>query len=73
MSSVSCSETGKTLYIKLRVYRCGGVDPLNNLGICWFDSGKRFETTLSNEGLEFFRDNVLKFYKKYILDRNQGS
>jgi hypothetical protein len=68
MTRVSRGGRGKTLYIDLSVYPCGGADPEKNLTISCPDVDTRFKTTLSDKGLEKFKQEVLRFYKKHILE-----
>ena len=70
MAKVSKSGTGKTLYIELSVYPCGGADPTKNLTISCPEKDTQFKTTLSDEGLKKFKENILGFYKKYVLDKD---
>lgn len=69
MVRVSKDGKGKTLYIKLSVYPCGTADPTKNLTISCPDKDTRFKTTLSDNGLQKFRENILSFYEQYILNR----
>lgn len=69
MVEISEKGKGKTLYIKLNVYPCGRADPSRNLTISCPDSDTQFRTTLSDYGLKKFRDCILAFYSKYILQR----
>lgn len=59
MGKVSKEGRGKTLYIKLSVYPCGGADPRRNLTISCPDANTLFRTTLSDYGLEKFREWVV--------------
>ena len=70
MAKVSKSGTGKTLYIELSVYPCGGADPTKNLTISCPEKDTQFKTTLSDEGLKKFKENILGFYKKHVLDED---
>ena len=72
MRKVSKDGKGKTLYIRLSVYPCGDADPTNNLTISCPDKTTRFKTTLSEYGLNKFRDSILKFYKTEILEKNNA-
>jgi hypothetical protein len=67
MANVSKDGKGKTLYIDLSVYPCGSADPTKNLTISCPDKDTRFKTTLSDNGLEKFRNYVLQFYDKHVL------
>lgn len=69
MVVISKKGKGKTLYIKLSVYPCGRADPSKNLTISCPDLDTQFKTTLSDYGLEKFRDCILAFYNRYILER----
>jgi len=69
MVRVSKDGKGKTLYIELSVYPCGTADPTKNLTISCPDKDTRFKTTLSDNGLKKFRENILSFYEQYILNR----
>jgi hypothetical protein len=59
----------KTLYIQLSVYPCGGADPTKNLTISCPETNTQFKTTLSDAGLRKFREQVLKFYQKLVLEK----
>lgn len=67
MAKVSKGGKGKTLYIELSVYPCGGADPTKNLTISSPDKDTRFKTTLSDLGLKKFKEYVLEYYSKYVL------
>lgn len=67
MGRVSKNGTGKTLYIELSIYPCGGANPTKNLTISCPDKDTRFKTTLSDRGLKKFKQEILKFYEKKIL------
>lgn len=69
MDSISKDGKGKTLYIKLSVYRCGEADPTKNLTISCSEPETMFKTTLSDYGLRKFRENILRFYKEQIIER----
>lgn len=71
MARVSKGGKGKTLYIEISVYPCGGADPRKNLTISSPHLGTRFKTTLSDEGLKKFRENVLSFYSEYVLQKGE--
>jgi hypothetical protein len=71
MANVSKGGTGKTLYIQLSVYPCGGADPTKNLTVSCPDEDTRFKTTLSDEGLQKFKRCVLQFYQTHVLERDQ--
>lgn len=64
MVKISKSGRGKTLYIELSVYPCGLADATKNLTISCPDKDTRFKTTLSDQGLEKFKENILAFYKR---------
>ncbi len=72
MAKVSKSGAGKTLYIELSVFPCGSADPTKNLTISCPAKDTQFKTTLSDEGLKKFRENILGFYKNHVLDRKPG-
>jgi hypothetical protein len=72
MAKVSKSGTGKTLYIELNVYPCGSADPTRNLTISCPYKDTQFKTTLSDEGLKKFKEKILEFYNRYVLDRTPG-
>ncbi len=69
MANVSYQGKGKTLYIELSVYPCGKADPTKNLTISCPHKDTRFKTTLSDKGLQKFKNEILGFYEKYVLDR----
>jgi len=71
MNKISKRGKGKTLYIKLSVYPCGNADPAKNLTISCPDKETIFKTTLSDDGLMKFKENILKFYKEHILDKSE--
>jgi len=66
---ISHKGKGKTLYIKISVYPCGAEDPTKNLTISCPDPDTQFRTTLTDYGLKKFRDHVLTFYSKHVLQR----
>jgi len=68
MAKISHGGQGKTLYIELSVYPCGTADPTKNLTISCPDKDTRFKTTLSENGLQKFKEEILGFYKEHILD-----
>ena len=70
MAKISKHGKGKTLYIELSIYPCGAADPTKNLTISCPDKDTQFKTTLSDNGLIKFKENVLKFYSKHVLDKN---
>jgi hypothetical protein len=70
MARVSKDGKGKTLYIELSVYPCGSADPTRNLTISCPDKDTQFKTTLSDNGLQKFKDYVLKFYVEHVLSMN---
>lgn len=72
MVRVSKSGTGKTLYIDLSVYPMGSYDPQKNLTISCPNKDTKFKTTLSDEGLKKFREKILEFYNRHVLDRKPG-
>ncbi len=68
MAKVSKKGKGKTLYIKLSIYPCGNANPTKNLTISCPDKDTRFKTTLSDRGLKKFKQAILKFYEKKIMN-----
>ena len=68
MAKPRLSETGRTLYIDLSVYRCGSADPTKNLTISCSHPATQFRTTLSDYGLQQFKREVLRFFDKYVLE-----
>ena len=72
MAKVSKSGKGKTLYIELSVYPCGAADPTKNLTISCPSKDTQFKTTLSDVGLQKFKDHVLKFYSQFVLDKKDS-
>ncbi len=70
MAKVSKSGKGKTLYIQLSIYPCGGADPTRNLTISCPDNDTKFKTTLSDEGLRKLKTQILEFYARHVLDIN---
>ncbi len=69
MVKVAKKGEGKTLYINLSIFPCGNADPTKNLTISCPNEGTRFKTTLSDNGLRKFKKNILKFYKRHVLDK----
>lgn len=67
MVEISKEGKGKTLYLKISVYRCGDADPTNNLTISCSDPDTQFKTTLSDNGLKKFKEKILSAYSKHIL------
>ena len=67
MAKVSKKGIGKTLYIEISIYPCGSADPTKNLTISCPDKDTQFKTTLSDNGLQKFREYILKFYDKHVL------
>lgn len=64
MAKVSKNGKGKTLYIELSIYPCGGADPKKNLTISCPNKDTRFKTTLSDEGLMKLRaSNYLYWFR----------
>jgi hypothetical protein len=70
MAKVSKGGQGKTLYIELSLYPCGQADPRKNLTISCPDKDTQFKTTLSDNGLKKFKEEMLSFYEKHVLNRN---
>lgn len=66
MAKISKDRKGKTLYIEFSIYPCGSADPTKNLTISCPDADTRFKTTLSDNGLKKFKNNILGFYRKHI-------
>jgi len=71
MVRISKNGKGKTLYIELSVYPCGKVNPTKNLTISCPYPETRFKTTLSDYGLNKFRNCILKFYREYVIEREE--
>ncbi|TSA46290.1 MAG: hypothetical protein D4R56_04145 [Deltaproteobacteria bacterium] len=71
MKTVSKNGEGKTLYIRLSVFPCGSADPSKNLTISCSDMDTQFKTTLSDNGLRKFREQVLGFYKTHVIEKTQ--
>lgn len=67
MAKVSKSGDGKTLYIEISVFPCGGADPTKNLTISCPDKDTEFKTTLSDDGLQKFKKHILSFYSIHVL------
>ena len=70
MVKISHKGKGKTLYVEISVYPCGAADPRKNLTISCSDKDTQFKTTLSDYGLQKFREHVLSFYEQHILNRS---
>jgi len=70
MVKISQKGKGKTLYIELSIYPCGAADPKKNLNISCPDKDTRFKTTLSEYGLQKFKECILSYYEQFILNRN---
>lgn len=71
MEYVSKKGKGKTLYVELSIYPCGKADHKKLLTISCPHKKTRFKATLSDNGLNKFREQILKFYKELILDENR--
>ena len=71
MPSISRGGKGKTLYIRLNIFPCGRADPKKNLTISCPDHDTQFKTTLSDDGLKKFKEEIIRFYKQHILDREE--
>jgi hypothetical protein len=69
MAKVSKDGQGKTLYIEISLYPCGGADPTKNLTISCPNKDTQFKTTLSDQGLKKFRDMMLSFYEAHVLNK----
>jgi hypothetical protein len=69
MAKISKAGEGKTLYIELSVYPCGAADPNKNLTISCPAADTQFKTTLSDEGLQKFKEHILLFYSQHVLNR----
>jgi len=67
MAKVSKDGQGKTLYIEISLYPCGQADPKKNLTISCPDKDTQFKTTLSDQGLDKFKDMMLFFYERHVL------
>ena len=67
MAKVSKGGEGKTLYIEISVFPCGGADTTKNLTISCSDKDTEFKTTLSDDGLQKFKKHVLSFYSTHVL------
>lgn len=70
MGTISKSGQGKTLYINLSIYPCGSADPTKNLTVSCPDSNTKFKTSLSDNGLEKFKREILKSYSEQVLNKN---
>ena len=66
MARVSKKGKGKTLYINLSIYPCGKAKTTTNLTISCPDKDTKFKTTLSEKGLNKFKNCLLDFYKKHV-------
>ena len=66
MVKVSKEGKGKTLYLELSIYPCGTAKTTTNLTISCPDKDTRFKTTLSDKGLEKFKEYILEFYSKHV-------
>ena len=64
MSLVKSTE--KTVSIKLDIFPCGNAKTATNLTIACSESGARFKTTLSDNGLQKFRQKVLEIYRRNV-------
>jgi len=69
MVKISKDGDGKTLYVEISLYPCGLADPTKNLTISCPDKDTQFKTTLSDQGLAKFRDAMISFYAKHILNK----
>ncbi len=69
MAKISKNGRGKTLYLEISLYPCGAANPTKNLTISCPDKDTQFKTTLSERGLKKFRDKMLSFYKKHVLNK----
>jgi len=69
MAKVSKNGQGETLYIKISLYPCGKADPTKNLTISCPDQDTQFKTTLSDQGLKKFRNMMLSFYERHVLNK----
>jgi hypothetical protein len=68
MAKVSNGGQGKTLYVELSIYPCGNADPRKNLTISCPSLDTQFKTTLSEDGLKRFKEQILKFYATQVLE-----
>ena len=59
---------GKTLYLEISIYP-NGADPTKNLTVSCPDPDTQFKTTLSDNGLLKFRDSILDFYSRHVLEK----
>ena len=71
MAMVSKDGKGKTLYIEISVYPSGQADPINNLTISCSDHDTQFKTSLTDNGLKKFKENILSFYDQHVT-KNQS-
>ena len=71
MVRVSRGGKGKVLTIKLDIFPCGNADTQKNLTIACPDKETQFKTTLSDAGLNKFRNQILQFYDEYVIKRKQ--
>lgn len=69
MPKISKDGQGKTLYIELSIYPCGSADPTKNLTISCPDPDTQFKTTLSEDGVAKFKQHILAFYSKHVLNK----
>jgi hypothetical protein len=68
MAKIAKNGKGKTLYIELNVFQ-NAADPTKNLTISCPSPDTQFKTSLSENGLKKFKEQILSFYKTHILDR----
>lgn len=69
MVKISKNKKGKTLYLELNIFPCGKANPKNNLTISYPDKDTRFKTTLSDKGLQKFKQSILSYYNQHILNK----
>ena len=71
MVRISKNGKGKTLYIELSIYPCGKADPTKNLTISCPHPETMFKTSLSDYGLNKFRNYILRFYREYVIEKKE--
>jgi len=69
MAKVSKEGKGKTLYVELSIFPCGGADPRKNLTVSCPASDTQFKTTLSDNGLKKFKGYILSFYAQHVIGK----
>jgi hypothetical protein len=68
MVKVARQDKGKTLYIELSIFPCGGAGTTKNLTISCPNQDMRFKTILSDAGLRKFRAKILEFYSRHVVN-----